>query len=68
MASNRLPLIGLIIVLLISAMAILYHFAKANYYPASDIFWYGAIAGFLGCLLIVLLSLIGFLAYKPKVS
>ena len=55
-----------ILVLLASAIAIIYHFAKANYYTGSDIFWYGAIAGFLGCLLLVFLVLIGFLLFKLK--
>ncbi len=32
----------------------------------SDVWWYGAIAGFLFCLLIVFLVLIGFLVFKLK--
>jgi len=29
----------------------------------SDVWWYGAIAGFLGCLLVVFLAIVGFLVY-----
>ena len=66
MTAKRGTILGAIIVMLALATVILYLFAKANYYTASDVFWYGAIAGFLGCLIIVLLVLIGILAYKLK--
>ncbi len=68
MATKRFAILGLILALLASVIAIIYHFAKTNYYTASDIFWYGAIAGFLGGLLLVFLVLIGFLVFKLKVK
>lgn len=61
---KKLPVLIAILVLLALAIAVIYHFAKANYYTGSEIFWYGAIAGFLGCLLMVFLVTIGFLALK----
>ena len=66
MATKRFVILALILVLLASAISIVYHFAKTNYYTASEIFWYGAIAGFLGCLLLVFLVLIVFLVFKLK--
>ena len=55
-----------ITILTIISGSIVLHFAKTKYYTGSEIFWYGAIAGFLGCLLLVFLVLIGYLVFKPK--
>jgi hypothetical protein len=33
-----------------SSLAIIYYLVKASFFTNSDIFWIGAIAGFLGCL------------------
>jgi hypothetical protein len=48
--------IGAILVLLVSAIAIIYFLAKANFH-ATGVFWYGATAGFGGCLFLSTLIL-----------
>ena len=52
----------------LAAISILisWHFATTKYPTHLDVFWYGAIAGFLVALLLVCLSLIGVLAYKLR--
>ena len=57
----RRPVIGVLAV--ISVLIVLY-FAINDFATHSDVFWYGVIAGFLVCLLLVCLSLIGILAYQ----
>ncbi len=37
-------------ILIASSSAIIYYLVKANFFTNSDLFWIGAIAGFLGCL------------------
>jgi len=64
MAKRRLTILAAILVLLSLTLAVIYHLAKANYYTASDVFWYGAIAGVLGCLVLAFLVLICFLSYR----
>ena len=66
MAQRRITFLGAILVLLALVIGIVWSFAKGQFYTASDVFWYGVIAGFLGCLLLVFLALIGFLIYKLK--
>ena len=44
------------------AAAILHSFKPGD----SDVWWYGAIAGFFSCLLLIILALIGYLVFKLK--
>ena len=54
---KKYTILGAMLVLLVSAIAIIYYLAKSNFlFYATGVFWYGAIAGFAGCL--VLFSLI----------
>ena len=55
-----------ILVLLALVIGIVWSFAKWQFYTGSDIFWYGAIAGFLFCLFLVFLVLIIYLVFKLK--
>jgi uncharacterized membrane protein len=66
MNKTRLALFALICILLVFSLAILYCFYKGQFYTGSDIFWYGAIAGFLACLLLVFLVSIIYLALKLR--
>jgi len=51
------------ILAVISVLIVLY-FVINDFATHSDVFWYGVIAGFLACLLLVCLSLIGILTYQ----
>ena len=53
------PAIGILAVI---SFSIVLYFAINDFATHSDVFWYGVIAGFLVCLLLVCLSLIGVLA------
>jgi len=64
MATKKSAFVVLMLVLLASAIAIIWHFAKIHHYTASDVFWYGVIGGFLGCLFSIFLALAVFLAFK----
>lgn len=66
MALKRIFLLVAIGVLAAISILISWHFATTKYPTHSDVFWGGAIAGFLGTLLLVCLSLIGFLAFKMR--
>ena len=66
MAQKRVAVIAAILVLLALVIGTVWSFAKGQFYTASDVFWYGVIAGFLGCLLLVFLFLIVFLVLKLK--
>lgn len=66
MATKRFAILGTMLVLLALVIGIVWSFAKGQFYTGSDIFWYGAIAGFLLCLLLVSLVLMGFLAFKLR--
>ncbi len=55
--------IALILLAIISSF-ILLHFATTKYPTHSDVFWYGVIVGFLATLLLMSLTLIGFLTYR----
>jgi len=55
------PVIGFLAVI---SVLIVSYFATSDFATHSNIFWYGVIAGFLACLLLVCLSLIGIFAYQ----
>lgn len=55
---RKYAVIGAILVLLASAIALSYYLAESNLlFYATGVFWYGAIAGFSGCLFLVSLIL-----------
>jgi len=66
MTLKRNILLVAIGVLAAISILISWQLATTKYPTHSDVFWYGAIAGFLGMLLLVCLSLIGFLGYKLR--
>lgn len=56
---KKYTVIGVILILLISAIAIIYYLVKSNLFSyATGVFWYGAITGFAGCLFLLSLILI----------
>ena len=58
MAIRNYRVMVAILVLLFSAIAIIYYLAKSNLlFYATGVFWYGAITGFAGCLFLLLLIL-----------
>ena len=51
---QKYTVIGTILVLLASAIALIYYLAKSNLvFYATGVFWYGAITGFAGCLFLL---------------
>ncbi len=60
MDTKRYLLFFLMLIFLASSSAIIYYLIKANFYTNSNLFWIGAIAGFLGCLFLVSVSLLLF--------
>lgn len=66
MAIENYRVLVAILVLLVLVFGIVWSFAKGQFYTGSDIFWYGAIAGFLFCLLWVFLVLIIYLVFKLR--
>ena len=59
MAMKNYRVLVAILVLLVSAIAIIYYLAESNLFSyATGVFWYGAITGFAGCLFLLSLILI----------
>ena len=59
MAMKNYRVLVAILVLLVSAIAIIYYLAKSNFlFYATGVFWHGAITGFAGCLFLLSLILI----------
>jgi len=59
MAMKNYRVLVAILVLVVSAIAIIYYLAKSNLFSyATGVFWYGAITGFAGCLFLLSLILI----------
>ena len=59
MALKNYRVLVAILVLFVSAIAIIYYLAKSNLFSwATGVFWYGAMTGFAGCLFLLSLILI----------
>ncbi len=66
MTPKRVVLLAVIGVLAAVGIFIAWHFATTKYPTHSDVFWYGAMAGFLATMLLGCLSLIGYLSYMLR--
>jgi hypothetical protein len=65
MAAKSYGVFVIVLVFLALSLAIVYYLVKVRF-SGSELFWYGAIAGFFGCLVLVFLTLAVYIAFKLK--
>jgi len=64
--ASKYRIVALMTICVTFSLAIVTYLVKAKSYTGSDIFWYGAVSGFLSCLFLVLLALTAYLALKLR--
>ncbi len=63
MATNRHSLFVLMLIFLMLSLAVVFYLVKVGF-SGSELFWYGAISGFLSCLALISLILTIYIGYK----
>ena len=63
MAAKSYGFFVIVLIFLSLSLAIVYYLVKVRF-SGSELFWYGAIAGFFGCLFLVFLALAVYIAFK----
>ena len=63
MSTKGYGFLALVLILLALSLAVVFYFVKVGF-SGSDLFWYGAIAGFFGCLFLVFITIAVYIAFK----